>query len=291
LDSDVASVATFGPLAPPDEGDHDYVQLVFFEVPEAPDDTLYIRIFDADTGGANDEIGLVDGIFNTVMTYTVRGGPGPAYSHADARAHAPGRGGINAGTFITQQSIGIDIALDDRWLALPVNRSQGELIGGSRIFKLAVQGASGDDGNWYQVAISSDPFNNVGVPGSRIFAFSWCVALPGRGAEVSLYPYVPAGATRVTQVNFDFDVSPGAAITLTTPMRDLAVSSLSGGGVSASQEFLAPVNETSTTWSAHYVLGDFSPPRDHFSLWFFDDTARALAVFTTPTLLSAPPAP
>ena len=55
---------------------------------------------------------------------------------------------------------------------MPVNRDDGEDRGTSRVFKLVVQGAAGDDGNWYQVAISTDPNNNFAVAGSRVFAYS-----------------------------------------------------------------------------------------------------------------------
>lgn len=289
FDSSVAYVATFGPAAPPTKGDDDHVQLIFFEVPEAPDDRLYLRIFDADTGNTHDEPGP-DGLFgNTVMTYTVRGGD-YAYSDPDARSDHPGVTGINSGNPIVQRTVGVDGVLDNAWLTLPISRTQGEPVDGSRVFKLAVQGASGDDGNWYQVAISADPNTNVAVNGARVFAYSWCVVLPSPGDAVAVYPYVPVGTNTVTQFNYDFDASSGSAITLTTPVLNRPVSS---GGLSldasiASEAFSTFGGERATTWTARYVVGQFPFSNNSFSLWFLGD-GTALAIFTTPVLVAPPP--
>lgn len=287
LDSDVASIVTFGPAAPPTDGDDDHLQIIFFEVPDGPDDPLYIRVFDSDTGGAHDETG-VDGAFgDTSMTYTLRGGPG-AYTDPDARSDHPGAAGIGSGALIAQQVIGEDATLDNTWWVLPVTRQQGELVGSSRLFKLVIQGASGDDGNWYQVAMSADPNANVEVGGTRVFAYSWCVALPQPGDQVALYPFVPSAVTSVTQFNFDFDVSSGSDISLITPVRDLTQVIQSGNGVVASDSFFAFEGESTTTWTAQYVAGIIPIDRNDFSLWFLGDSTAALAIFTAPTLVSPP---
>jgi hypothetical protein len=284
----VAFVSTFGPAAPPGEGDSDHIQIVFFEVPDTAVDNLYVRIFDADTGGLYDQVGQ-DGSFNTTITFTLRGGAG-AYSNPEARSHAPGSAGINSGTLVVQNTIGVSGTLDNTWLTLPVNRIQGELVEGSRLFKLSVQGAAGDDGNRYHVALSSDPSSNVGVTGARLFAYSWTILLPAAGDEVAVHPYVPFDVTNVTQVNFDFDVSPNAGVTLTTPLRNLPVSAagLSGAGTSASETFVPFAGEQATTWTARYTTGEFTGVDNDFSIWFFGDSSQPLAVFTGPTLVSDP---
>jgi hypothetical protein len=287
LDSDVASIVTFGPAAPLTDGDDDYLQIIFFEVPDGPDDLLYIRVFDLDTGGANDETGA-DGAFgDTSMTYALRGGPG-AYTEPDARSDHPGAAGIGSGTLIAQQIIGEDATLDNTWGVLPVTRQQGELVGSSRLFKLVIQGASGDDGNWYQVAMSADPNANVEVGGTRVFAYSWCAALPLPGDQVALYPFVPSAVTSVDQFNFDFDVSSGSDITLITPVRDLTDVTQSGNGVVASDIFFPFDGEKATTWAARYVAGNVPTDKNDFSLWFLGDSTAALAIFTAPTLVSPP---
>lgn len=284
-----AFISTFGSNASPLEGDNDHVQIIFFEVPDTAPDDLYVRIFDADTGGAYDEEAIP---FNTQMTYTLRGYSG-AYSNPAARSESPGPAGINSGGLITQVVVGVDGTLDDAWLTLPVTRTQGELIGSARVFKLVVQGADrdahDDDGNWYHVALSSDPGSNVTVPGTRIFAFSWCVALPAPGDEIALYPFVPFDATDLVQYNFDFDFvppSPSASITLLTPWRSLSAG-MSGEGTLLSESYSVYPGDEATVWTARYVTGN--PPRNSFSLWFHDNTGTALAIFTAPTLATPPP--
>jgi hypothetical protein len=289
LNSGAAFLSTFGPLAPISEGDDDYVQVLFFDVPDGPDDPLYVRIFDADTGGMYDKTGLDGAIGDTMMTYILRGGTG-AYSLPDAQSDHPGAGGISSGTALGQQVIGQDAVLDNRWLSLGIYRGQGELVGGRRVFKLVVQGTSGDDGNWYQVGLSGDPNQHLEVPGARLFAFSWCLVLPGASNSVALYPYMPVGANRVAQYNFDLDTSPGTGISLFTSLRDLLVTSvgLSGDAAVASQEFAVFSGERFTTWSTRYVAADFAPVANHFTVWFRADDATSLAIFTAPTLVSPP---
>jgi hypothetical protein len=283
-------VTTFGRDAPASKGDRDHVQIIFFEVPDTAPDNLYVRIFDADTGGMYDEPDdpLVPN-FDTTLTMTLRGGAG-AYTNPDARAYEPGPGGIRSGVLITQRVIGIDGTLDGTWLTLPVARGQGETVGASRVFKLVVEGGDGDDGNWYQVVLSAGAGDNVPVDGARTFAYSWCVGLANPRDDVSLYVYVPFDADSVTQFNFDFDTSPGASIDLTTPLRNLSISAagLSGQADIASESFLPFTGERAATWSAHYVTGDFPVSNNNFSLWFTSG-GSPLAIFTAPTLISPPP--
>ena len=287
FDSSQAYVSTSGLGADPTAGDDDKVQIIFFEVPDGPTDTLYVRIYDPDTGGSHDRVGP-DGVFGeTTMSYSLRG-EGGAYSNVDARSDHPGAAGITSGTLLAQQTVGEDGLLDGRWLSLAINRGQGELVQGSRLFKLVVQGASGDDGNGYQVAISADANSNITVPGARLFAFSWSVALPTPNGAVAVHPYVPTSANRVTQFNFDFDTSPGSAITLSTPQRVILVVGLSGDGGTASEDYLPFSGELGATWSAQYDVGSFPPSANPFTLWFRDGSATALAIFTTPTLVGPP---
>jgi hypothetical protein len=287
FDSSQAFVSTFGLGADPTAGDDDKVQIIFFEVPDGPADTLYVRIYDPDTGGSHDRAGP-DGAFgDTSMTYSLRG-EGGAYTNPNARLDHPGAAGISSGTLLVEQIVGEDGLLDGRWLPLAVNRGQGELVQGSRLFKLVVQGTSGDDGNGYQVTISTDANSNATVPGARLFAFSWTVALPTPNGAVTVHPYVPPSANRVTQFNFDFDTSPGSAITLSTPQRVIQAVGLSGNGSTASEDYLPFSGELGTTWSAHYGVGNFPPGVNPFTLWFRDGSAAALAIFTTPTLVGPP---
>jgi hypothetical protein len=279
VDSDTAFISTAGSGVPPAQGDDDHVQVVFFEVADGPNDPFYVRIFDPDTGGAYDEVGLDNAFGDTVTTLTLRGGPG-AYTEPDARSPHPGTAGISSGQIITQQTIAADSALDNTWLTWPLQRNQGELVGGSRVFKLVVEGTSGDDINWYQLAFSTSPGDNSAVPGARVFAYSWSAVLPGVGDNMALYPFVPAGTDRLTQFNFDLDLSPGTNVTLTTPLRNLPVIGLSGNSEVASQQFTLFSGERAVTWTARYTSA-YPPGSNLFSVWFLADDV-------TPSLIPPP---
>src|SRR3954447_15864278 len=45
---------TYGPRASTGEGDPDFRETVYLEVPATTEGRLYLRVFDADTGGAHD---------------------------------------------------------------------------------------------------------------------------------------------------------------------------------------------------------------------------------------------
>ena len=114
------------------------------------------------------------------------------------------------------------------------------------------------------------------------------MSLPSPGDTVVVFPFVPGSASQLTQFNFDFDVSPGSAIDLTTPLRNLPAVELSGNGAVARQEFITFSGERDTTWSARYVAGSMPPDINSFGLWFWSEGTTALAIFNAPTLVPPP---
>jgi hypothetical protein len=164
-------------------------------------------------------------------------------------------------------------------------------VGGRRVFKLAVEGASGDDGNLYNVALSTDPLANTAPAGSRVFAYSWTFPLVSNSPQW-LYPYVPSGTSGFVQNNWDMD-SPTGSMTLYTPLRSIAIpgDSISGNSTVypdhvASSSHLVGEWEDAATWT---VVMDFSFPgtRNDLTFWATGD-GTDLAIFTRPTA-DAPP--
>jgi hypothetical protein len=283
-------VATFGPEASGGDGDDDYVQVIFFEVPDGTPDELYVRIFDADTGGGGllDPIDELNGAWNTVMAYTLRGGDG-AYTHPDARSSHPGAAGINSGTLVLTATIGVSLTWDQAWYPLgPFSASDGESVGSSRVFKLVVQGDSGDDGNLYNVVLSTSPSSNVVRDGSHVFAYSWTFLLTD-SERPPLYPYVPLGTSVFEQYNWDMDYT-GGTMTAHTPMRDVAVPDI---GISGNSEVFPddaatsshPVEdgEDGATWTVMMAFS-FPYPRNDVTFWAVGD-GTDLAIFTHPRLV------
>jgi len=281
-------LSIFGPDAPGSDGDDDHVQIIFFQVPDSYTGPLHVRIFDANTGGEVDE--TPRGIFDTTMRYALLGGAG-AYTTPSARWSHPDETGIQAGTLLMQAEIGDDPAYDNNWaLVLSADAGDGETVGSSRMFKVVVQGISGDDGNLYNVALSTVSDDNVAPAGSRAFAYSWTFPMPSDVSQrPSLYPYVPAGTATVEQHNWDADYIPGDPDTMTlhTPVQSIIVpaSGMSGDNEGASSAFTVVDGERQTTWTVTMEFSSASLWND-LTFWVLGDGV-ALPIFAYPT--TAPP--
>jgi hypothetical protein len=276
-------LSVFGAGAPGGEGDDDHVQLIFFEVPATFADPLYFRVFDADTGGGSmmSEIDQPAGLFDTQTTYTLRGDGG--YS-AEARSSHPGAAGISDGVLLAQAAIGADGAYDASWNLVfgPYSASDGQLVGGSRVFKLAVEGGAGNDGNRYNVALSTVSNYNAPPEGSRVFAYSWTFRLTDFERPF-LYPDVPEGTASFEQHNWDADRT-GGAMTLHTPMQAIGAppSGVSGDGNAASSSHAVQAEEDGATWTVTLDFS-FSGAWNDLTFWAVGGGAD-LAVFTRPTM-------
>jgi hypothetical protein len=250
-------LATFGLDAPGADGDDDYVQVIFLEVPDGTPGDLFVRVFDADSGGTLDEPGTV-----TTMRYALFGGDG---AYTSARSAHPDAAQIESGILLTETTvIGDDAAYDDNWNLVfgPYLDDDGESVRGSRVFKLVVQGISGDSGNWYNVTLSTVSDNNVLPIGARIFAYSWTFPLArDRSQRPYLYPFVPSATGSFEQHNFDADFVGGVdTMTLHTPVRNISVLSpgLSGEANEAFSSYLTIDGEIGTTWTVtmDFAFGD-----------------------------------
>jgi len=285
-------VLTFGPaLTSPGNGDNDQVQVIFLEIPDAVTDTLYVRIFDPDVGGplsgAFDE---QHGGWDTAVTFSLYGGSG-AYTDPAARQATfatTADPGISTGAMIVSQTFAVSDTLNGDWyLFATLDPDWGEAVGNKRVFKLSVVGAgSGDDGNLYNVALSTDPLANIAPVGSRVFAYSWTFPLAlDTSQRPPLYPYVPPGTALFEQHNWDMDYADGT-MTLHTPTDDIFVSGsgISGDNAEAWSSHGVGAEEDGATWT---VTMEFSPlgaaSWNDVTFWTVGD-GTALAIFTRPTI-------
>lgn len=293
---ETGDVVTFGTAGTsPGNGDNDQVQVIFLTVPNTITDTLYVHIFDPDVGGGTAFDERQTGVWDTATTFSLYGGDDAYDTPAAQQAEFATTSdlGISSGTLIVSETFAVDAALDGTWYTFAtVNPSQGEAAGSRYVFKLSVVGANnGDDGNRYNVALSTDPNPLANAPpsGGRIFAYSWTFPLLS-GTPKRLNPYVPSGAQSFAQHNWDMDGAFGT-MTLLTPIRSITVpsSDISGGGVGASTDppYRVDANEDGATWT---VTMRFAPagPWDDLTFWAEDGAATALAIFTQPTTASPP---
>jgi hypothetical protein len=290
-----AQLLTGGTGVGPEHGDDDHVQVIFFEIPTSygGGNPVYFRIYDADTGGGGggetiDQRWVAS--WNTSMRYTVYGGSG---AYTGAQVSHPDAGQIASGTQLDQITIGAGAAgaaYHDNWGLVfgPYTADQGEARPTGWVFKLAVEGLGGDNGNAYQAAVSVNPGDNTAPAGSRIFAYCWTFTFTTAPPQPPFYPHLPTGTTTFTQYNLDFDDDGSGSMTLHTPLQDLSVpsSGLSGVGVVASSSHPVGAGEDGVTWT---VDMDIQSPfgRNNASFWTTGDGGD-LAIFTEPTASPAP---
>lgn len=203
-DENIPFLMTFGPKAEKSWGDDDFSQTFFFLIPEAYKDPVFIKVFDADVGGAVDEL---NGTFDTQMTYSVYGGK-DAYNHADARETDP-IGNYKSGNLLATKSFGVNPRYDNNWYVFgPFNPTEGEYVKdfGGYVFKVICDGVAGNDGNMYRYFLSTSSTVNKSIEGAYAFAYEYSFRMHDDPKEIShIYPYVDNRTITIKQMNFDWD--------------------------------------------------------------------------------------
>ncbi len=174
-----ALLVVYGPQAPSREGDPDRREQIFFSVPADMRERLFVRLFDPETFGSEDF--TYGGPAESVTYYRVFGGDG-AFSQAERpeMVEDETRGGsalasipiTGPGQELLAQNYGADSGTDGYWVTMGDLRArQGEIIGDRAYFRIDIQGAAGNDGNGYSVAVSLSRDTDVRPEGLDMFAY------------------------------------------------------------------------------------------------------------------------
>ena len=137
VDENIPFLQTFGKEGSTEWGDDDFSQIIFFSIPKDYTKSVYIRVFDADISGENDE---QKEAWNTKMTYFIYGGSG-ACSNEDARKIKLS-GNYKSGNLIDSKVFGESTKYDNQWYTFgPLNPTEGELMPdyGGNIFKIIIE--------------------------------------------------------------------------------------------------------------------------------------------------------
>ncbi len=203
IDENIPFLITFGKDGSTSWGDDDFSQTFFLSVPPSQVDPIYIRVFDPDVGGENDE---VKGGFNSQTKFQIYGGK-TSYSEPAARGHNP-EGNYKSGTLLASKTFGESAKYDGSWYTFgPFNPTEGEWVDkfNAYIFKVVADGISGDDGNVYKYFLSVDPNENLKILGANAFTYEYTFRLPNNRSICHIYPYVNDDVVSVQQYNFDWD--------------------------------------------------------------------------------------
>src|SRR5688500_13031794 len=196
-------LVTFGQDAPPDTGDDDHVQIIFFVVPYSHKQPVFLRIFDPDLNGEHDEF---VGPAHTYTRFSIFGGKG-AFATKDAR-EAKLSANYKAGNMLSSQVFGNEAQFDSEWHTMgPFNPLEGEEIPSFNgyLLKIVVEGLKGNDGNHYRFFLSEETGRNKTIEGANAFAYNYTFKLHKAQTLAHIYPFIEKSVVSITQHNFDFD--------------------------------------------------------------------------------------
>lgn len=192
---DTVHMVTMGKEAPPDQGDNDFTQAVYFKIPATITQRLYLRIFDPDCGGGVDEN---FGPWDTKTKFSF-------FGQADSLV----KDDLQDTKPIAVKTFGIDSFTDNKWYTFAeFMPEKGEKVKDFYYFKLLVQGMSGNDGNVFNGTISLDPKQNRSPENLTIYNYMPTVNLPRiakRFAELRFF--IPSGTSELKIRNFDLENS------------------------------------------------------------------------------------
>ena len=249
-ENNIPFLVTFGKKAPTFWGDFDFSQIWFFVVPDTYKGMVYIRVFDPDTGGANDEI---NGVFDTKMLYSIYGGK-DAYSHEEAQKVNP-KGKYKTGNLLASKVFGNDPKYDNQWYTFgPFNPTEGEHFPAYKAyyFKVICEGIEGDDGNMYRYFMSTSATENIPIEGGNSFTHEYTFRLHDDPNQVSyIFPFVEPETTNILVENFDWDND--GQIRVTSEVRREQPMNVSGDDVWVESKFAIREGEIGKSLAFHLI--------------------------------------
>jgi hypothetical protein len=279
----VESLVTFGGQSDKTWGDDDYTQTFFFLIPEKQRQPVYIRVWDPDCGGQNDDL---KGSANTTVSFSLYGGAG-TFSGPQARDPRP-TNPTPSGRLIKTQTFGSEPQYDGKWFTFgPLNPLEGEMVDEfrGRVFKLVARGLTGNDGNLYRYFFSTSPSQNIPVEGGNAFTYEYCFRLPATStkATVHLYPFINDKVVSIKQSNFDMDNA--ARLTIFSIAKNGHSGVISGDGMWANSTL--PIVEKEHGLSLDFRLTSILPTPNDLVFYVTDQYDTALPFFAIP--LGGPP--
>jgi len=205
-DENIPFLVTFGKEGKTSWGDDDFNSVFFFSILKDYKQQFYIKVFDPDCGGQNDEI---QGVFNTKTLFSIYGGKG-----VDPEKNEESRGLNNKlnykkGNLLASKVFGSEARYDDKYYTFgPFNPTEGDYNErwNSYIFKIVCEGVTGDDGNLYRYFLSRDPVNNLEIEGANAFTYEYTFRMWNDFKSVAhIYPLIDTGIIFIKQSNFDWD--------------------------------------------------------------------------------------
>lgn len=267
-DENIPFLMTFGKGGHTEWGDDNFVQIIFFSVPADCSTPVFIRVFDPDCGGKNDE---ARGEWDTKTRFSVYGGKGSCSDKDAQKSNVKGR--YKGGTMLASKTFGADPKTDDAWYTFgPFNPSEGEDLPefGGRTFKLVVEGAQGDDGNMYRLFLSRKKDDNVKVDGAFAYYFKYKFRMHDTASEIShIYPYIDSRTVSLKQSNFDWDND--GMLRIISVAKNGEMMKVSGNDEWATSTHKVTDEEKNTSWDIQMVKMKSRPLRNNNVVIFLEN--------------------
>jgi len=280
VEENIPFLVTFGKEGDKSWGDDDFSQTFFFVIPKFQTQPVYIRVYDPETSGTNDE---KKGEYDTKTRYTVYGGK-TCYTAKDVKLSDPGGNYKSGNLLYTKIFAGNDI-YDEEWYTFgPFNPSEGELVNecGGYVFKIIAEGINGDDGNLYKYFLSTSPIENKTVEGGNAFTFEYTFRLSDNANNTAhLYPYVLENVISVNVTNFDFDSD--GQVNIVSIAKKGELSKASGDNVWSTTTHVIVDKENQTTLDVQFIKNKkIVIKNNNVTLYVKSQVGVVLPIYTNP---------
>ena len=252
----------FGPHGQATYGAEGKPLSLFVQVPASWSEPLTIRILDADVRGSSDEI---DGAADTSMAFRVFGGSRLLSEGLISRADHDG----------TELDFG------------PLAVSDGEQEGDHVLFRLEVEGLTGNDNNLFAVALSTAV--------ADVFSYHPAVRLADRwGETMRFFPLIPLGTTQLLEENYDLDPNGGSIDLVPRTPNGQVLPPIpmghSGSGTSVTTPVAVPNGADGARWV--YRITKAAQEAGNMSFQLSDQRGTPLRIYLTgaPAEFLPPPA-
>lgn len=280
VEENIPYLVTFGKNGDKSWGDDDFSQTWFFVVPKFQKLPLYIRIYDPETSGSNDE---KKGEYNTKTQFSVYGGK-TCFTAKDAQNNQP-TGNYKSGNLLYTKTFAGDPIFDNEWYTFgPFNPTEGEYVDayGGYIFKIIAEGVSGDDGNLYRYFLSSSPTENKALEGGNAFTFEYTLRFDDNQTNLAhLYPYIEENVVSINIYNFDFD--DGSDINIISNVKKKEFSKASGDNVWITTTHSIAEQEKKTVLDVQFVKNKkLAVKNNNVTLYVTNQFGDYLKLYTVP---------
>lgn len=169
--------SVFGKDAPDTYGDFDNYQAFYFDIPKTETKPVYLRIFDPEVGGAYDE---KHGEFDTETRFVVLGGNSATQIYGGTSQNLYKKLSYDKNDILLNRIFGSSRTGDGRWYSLlELKLDKGHDLGNGFIrFSLLSIGLSGDDGNFFDLALSYSQTEKRPPSTANVFVYDLSLRSP-----------------------------------------------------------------------------------------------------------------